>query len=90
VRNAYQLENGSEGGIVGSCGRSALLKKVRKSGVGFDLALIDSELSDSGALSLVRQIKGYSRKCHADHHDADHHHHQRDRPVSAKRVSARW
>jgi two-component system sensor histidine kinase/response regulator len=39
---------------------SALLKKVENSGVGFDLALIDSDLSDSGALSLVRQINGYS------------------------------
>ena len=37
---------------------AVLLGKMRKSGIGFDLALIDSELSDSGALSLVRQIKG--------------------------------
>ncbi|MBC2709991.1 MAG: response regulator [Desulfosarcina sp.] len=37
---------------------TVLLGKMEKSGVGFDLALIDSDLPQSGALSLVRQIKG--------------------------------
>ncbi|WP_167527703.1 response regulator [Desulfosarcina alkanivorans] len=36
----------------------ALLKKMGNSGAVFDLALIDSDLSDSGALSLARQIHG--------------------------------
>ena len=35
-----------------------LLEKMGKSGVGVDLALIDSGLPQSGALSLVRQIRG--------------------------------
>ena len=36
---------------------AALLRKMEKSGAGFDMALIDSDLPQSGALSLVRQIK---------------------------------
>ncbi|MCB2147348.1 MAG: response regulator [Deltaproteobacteria bacterium] len=36
---------------------SALLKKMEKGDVGFDMALIDSGLPQSGARSLVRQIK---------------------------------
>ena len=35
-----------------------LLKKNKKGAVGFDLALIDSDLPQSGAMSLVRQFKG--------------------------------
>ena len=36
---------------------ASLLGKADKRGVGFNLALIDSDLSDSDALTLVRQIK---------------------------------
>ena len=36
---------------------NALLKKMEKGGLGFDMALIDSGLPQSGARSLVRQIK---------------------------------
>ena len=36
---------------------AALLRKMEKSGAGFDMALIDSDLPQSGTLSLVRQIK---------------------------------
>ena len=39
---------------------AASMAKARKSGAGFDLVLIDSDLPQSGALSLVEQVKGKS------------------------------
>jgi two-component system sensor histidine kinase/response regulator len=39
---------------------TALLRELQKRGVVFDLALIDSDLPDSGALTLIRKIRKHS------------------------------